>query len=61
HETISIQLDALQLGASPGLLGRAIIGSLTREMKRRRSRYGLASMCIGLGQGIATVWKRITI
>jgi acetyl-CoA acetyltransferase len=33
--------------------------TLLHEMKRRGSRYGLATMCIGVGQGIATVVERI--
>ncbi|HND78433.1 MAG TPA: acetyl-CoA C-acyltransferase, partial [bacterium] len=44
-----------------GCSGARIIGSLTNEMKRRQSRYGLATMCVGLGQGMATVWERITL
>jgi acetyl-CoA acetyltransferase len=33
--------------------------TLVHEMKRRNSRYGLATMCIGVGQGIATIVERI--
>jgi len=32
--------------------------TLIHEMARRRARYGLASMCIGVGQGIATIVER---
>jgi acetyl-CoA acetyltransferase len=35
------------------------MSTLIHEMKRRGSRYGLATMCIGVGQGIATVVERI--
>jgi acetyl-CoA acetyltransferase len=35
------------------------VTTLVHEMKRRGSRYGLATMCIGVGQGIATIVERI--
>ena len=33
--------------------------TLVHEMKKRGSRYGLATMCIGVGQGIATIVERV--
>jgi acetyl-CoA acetyltransferase len=32
---------------------------MAHEMRRRGARYGLATMCIGVGQGIATVWEAV--
>jgi acetyl-CoA acetyltransferase len=34
--------------------------TLVHEMKKRGSRYGLATMCIGVGQGIATIVERVS-
>jgi acetyl-CoA acetyltransferase len=34
------------------------VGALVREMNHRDARYGLATMCIGVGQGIASIWER---
>jgi acetyl-CoA acetyltransferase len=39
--------------------GSRLITMLTHELRRTNGRYGLATMCIGVGQGIATVVERI--
>jgi acetyl-CoA acetyltransferase len=36
-----------------------MMATLLHEMKKRGSRYGLATMCIGVGQGIATIVERM--
>ncbi len=46
---------AIALGHPIGASGARILVTLVREMKRRQARWGLATMCIGVGQGIATV------
>jgi 3-oxoadipyl-CoA thiolase len=46
---------AIALGHPIGASGARILVTLIREMKRRQARWGLATMCIGVGQGIATV------
>jgi 3-oxoadipyl-CoA thiolase len=46
---------AIALGHPLGCSGARIMTTLIHEMRRRGSRYGLATMCIGVGQGIATV------
>jgi acetyl-CoA acetyltransferase len=46
---------AIALGHPLGCSGARIMTTLLHEMKRRKSRYGLATMCIGVGQGIATI------
>ena len=40
-------------------IGRAPVTILVHELRRRGGRYGLATMCIGVGQGIATVVERV--
>jgi 3-oxoadipyl-CoA thiolase len=49
---------AIALGHPLGASGARIATTLLHEMRRRGSRYGLATMCIGVGQGIATVFER---
>jgi acetyl-CoA acetyltransferase family protein len=49
---------AIALGHPLGASGARIAATLLHEMAKRESRYGLATMCIGVGQGIATVFER---
>ncbi len=46
---------AIALGHPLGCSGARIVTTLVHEMRRRKARYGLATMCIGVGQGIAAV------
>ncbi|MFQ5460682.1 MAG: acetyl-CoA C-acyltransferase, partial [Anaerolineae bacterium] len=48
---------AIALGHPLGCSGARIVTTLLHEMRRRGARYGLATMCIGVGQGIATVFE----
>ncbi len=50
---------AIALGHPIGCSGARIAVTLLHEMKRRRIRYGLATMCIGVGQGIATAFELV--
>jgi acetyl-CoA C-acetyltransferase/3-oxo-5,6-didehydrosuberyl-CoA/3-oxoadipyl-CoA thiolase len=50
---------AIALGHPLGCSGARIMTTLIHEMKKRGSRYGLATMCIGVGQGIATIVERV--
>jgi acetyl-CoA acetyltransferase len=50
---------AIALGHPLGCSGARIMTTLIHEMQKRGSRYGLATMCIGVGQGIATIVERI--
>jgi 3-oxoadipyl-CoA thiolase len=50
---------AIALGHPLGASGARIATTLLHELRRRRGRYGLATMCIGVGQGIATVFERV--
>lgn len=52
---LNVNGGAIALGHPLGSSGSRILGTLIHEMKRRGSAYGLATMCIGVGQGIATV------
>jgi 3-oxoadipyl-CoA thiolase len=49
---------AIAIGHPIGATGARLAGTLLRELERRRGRYGIATMCIGVGQGIATLFER---
>ena len=49
---------AIALGHPLGASGARIATTLLHELRRRNGRYGLAAMCIGVGQGIATIFER---
>jgi acetyl-CoA acyltransferase len=50
---------AIALGHPLGMSGARIAATAARELQRRRGRYALATMCIGVGQGIALVIERV--
>jgi 3-oxoadipyl-CoA thiolase len=50
---------AIALGHPLGCSGARLVTTLVYEMARRGHRYGLATMCIGVGQGIATIFERV--
>jgi 3-oxoadipyl-CoA thiolase len=56
---LNVNGGAIALGHPLGCSGARIVTTLIHEMKKRGSRYGLATMCIGVGQGIATIVERI--
>lgn len=49
---------AIAIGHPIGASGARLAGTLLRELERRGGRYGLATMCIGVGQGLATLFER---
>lgn len=55
---LNVNGGAIALGHPLGCSGARIMTTLLHEMQRRKARYGLATMCIGVGQGIATVVER---
>jgi acetyl-CoA acetyltransferase family protein len=57
-EKVNVNGGAIALGHPLGSTGSRMVGTLTRELGRRGGRYGLATMCIGVGQGIASLWER---
>ena len=52
---VNVNGGAIALGHPLGCSGARILTTLVHEMRRRGGGYGLASMCIGVGQGIATI------
>lgn len=58
-EKINLNGGAIALGHPLGCSGARISTTLINIMEQQQARFGLASMCIGLGQGIATVFERV--
>jgi len=56
---VNVNGGAIALGHPLGASGARLMTMLVHELARTRGRYGLATMCIGVGQGIATVVERI--
>jgi 3-oxoadipyl-CoA thiolase len=56
-EKVNVNGGAIAIGHPLGASGARLVAALLHEMRRRGSRYGLATMCIGVGQGIASVWE----
>ena len=58
-ERVNVNGGAIALGHPLGMSGGRLVTMLVHELRARGGRYGLATMCIGVGQGIATVVERI--
>ena len=56
---VNVNGGAIALGHPLGASGARIVTTLVHEMRRSGARYGLATMCIGVGQGIAMIVQRI--
>ena len=59
EEKVNVNGGAIALGHPLGSSGARLVGTLVREMAKRDVEYGLATMCIGVGQGIASIWQRV--
>jgi 3-oxoadipyl-CoA thiolase len=55
HEKLNVNGGAIALGHPLGSSGARLLGTLIWELRRRGGRYGLATMCIGVGQGLAMI------
>jgi acetyl-CoA C-acetyltransferase len=55
--TVNVNGGAIAIGHPLGCSGARITTALLHEMRRRGARRGAATMCIGVGQGIATLWE----
>ena len=56
---VNVNGGAIAIGHPLGASGARILTTLVHELRRRQGRYGLATMCIGVGQGISTVIERV--
>jgi acetyl-CoA acyltransferase len=55
---VNVQGGGIALGHPIGSSGARIVATLAHAMKRRSARYGLATLCIGVGQGLAVILER---
>jgi acetyl-CoA C-acetyltransferase len=58
-ERVNVHGSGISLGHAIGATGGRIMTTLLRELRRRDGRYGLETMCIGGGQGMAAVFERV--
>ena len=59
HEKVNVNGGAIALGHPLGATGAMILGTLIDELHRTGKRYGLATLCVGGGMGIATIVERV--
>ncbi|MBA2309247.1 MAG: acetyl-CoA C-acetyltransferase [Pseudonocardiales bacterium] len=60
HEKVNVNGGAIAMGHPLGATGAMILGTLLDELERRDLRFGLATLCVGGGMGIATVIERLS-
>ena len=58
-DRINVNGSGISLGHPVGATGGRILATLLRELDRRGGRYGLETMCIGGGQGLAAIFERV--
>jgi len=58
-EIVNVNGGAIAMGHPLGATGAMILGTLIDELERRKLRYGLATLCVGGGMGIATIVERL--
>jgi 3-oxoadipyl-CoA thiolase len=59
EEKLNVNGGAIALGHPLGCTGARLTGTLIRELRRRNGQYGIATMCVGVGQGLATVFEAV--
>ena len=58
-EKVNVNGGAIALGHPLGMSGARLVVSLLHELRRRGGRYGLATLCVGVGQGQAALFERV--
>jgi len=59
EEILNVNGGAIALGHPLGCSGARLTGTLVRELQRRGGRYGVVTLCVGVGQGLATVFEAV--
>ena len=59
HDKVNVNGGAIALGHPLGATGAMILGTVLDELERRELRYGLCTLCIGGGMGVATIVERL--
>ena len=58
-ERLNVNGSGISLGHPVGATGVRILTTMLRELGRRQARYGIETMCIGGGQGLAAIFERL--
>jgi acetyl-CoA acyltransferase len=59
QDIVNVKGGAIALGHPLGCSGARITGALAHILQENNGKYGLATMCIGMGQGVATILERL--
>jgi 3-oxoadipyl-CoA thiolase len=59
EERLNVNGGAIALGHPLGCSGARLTGTLVRELKRRGGKFGVATLCVGVGQGLSTVYEAV--
>lgn len=59
EEIVNVNGGAIAMGHPLGATGAMLIGTMIDELERREQRYGLVTLCVGGGMGIATVVEKL--
>ena len=59
-ERVNVNGGAIALGHPLGMSGARLVATLLHELHRRGGRYGVATLCVGVGQGQAALFERAT-
>ena len=59
QERLNVNGGAIALGHPLGCSGARLTGTLVRELRRRGGKYGIVTLCVGVGQGLATVFEAV--
>jgi 3-oxoadipyl-CoA thiolase len=59
EDRLNVNGGAIALGHPLGCSGARLATTVVRELRRRKGRYGIATMCVGVGQGLATVFEAV--
>jgi acetyl-CoA C-acetyltransferase len=57
-ERVNVSGGAIAIGHPLGMSGARLVVTLVHELRRREGRYGIATMCVGVGQGQAALFER---
>ena len=55
---VNVNGGAIAIGHPLGMSGARLVVTLLHELRRRRGEYGVSSLCVGVGQGLAALWRR---
>jgi acetyl-CoA C-acetyltransferase len=58
EERVNVNGGAIAIGHPLGMSGARLVVSLLHELRRREGRYGIATLCVGVGQGQAALFER---